>query len=287
VSFERIGTSSEGREIGLVKISSGGTNKPAIWIDGGMHAREWISPATATYIMNKLVKDPKSKTLVDMFDWYVVPIINVDGYEYTHTKDRMWRKTRSRPSNGRCYGVDPNRNWGYHWAEQGSSRDPCSDIYHGPKAFSEPETAYTARAIQARPNIKLYLTFHSYSQLWLIPYGYAKYAKPADYNELYRLAQVGKNALEATYQTRYQMGTAPDLLYPAAGGSDDWAKGAAGIKYSYCLELRDKGAYGFLLPTNQIIPTGEETYNGVAALAKALHQTLRQNGQSGQSPLHG
>jgi murein tripeptide amidase MpaA len=280
VTYERIGTSSEGREIGVVKISTGGGgNKPAVWIDGGMHAREWISPATATFIMNKLVKDPSSNDLLEMFDWYIVPIINVDGYEWTHTGDRMWRKTRSR-NNGRCIGVDPNRNWGYHWAEQGSSTDPCSDIYHGPRAFSEPETAYVAKAIKARPNIKLYLTFHSYSQLWLVPYGYAQNKKPADYNELVQLASIGKRALEATYRTPYRLGTAPDLLYPAAGGSDDWAKGAAGIKYSYCLELRDTGRYGFLLPASQIVPTGEETFNGVAAMAKGLHKRLKQKGGS-------
>ncbi|OXA50734.1 Carboxypeptidase B [Folsomia candida] len=275
VTYENIGSSSEGKEIGLVKISSGGGNKPAIWIDGGMHAREWISPATATYIMSKLTnKEPASESLLSSFDFYIVPIINVDGYEWTHTGDRMWRKTRSR-NNGRCIGVDPNRNWGFHWAEQGSSTDPCSDIYHGPRAFSEPETLSVARAIKARPNIKLYLTFHSYSQLWLVPYGYARNTRPVDYNELVRLAQVGKNALSATYGTSYRLGTAPDLLYPAAGGSDDWAKGSAGIKYAYCLELRDTGRYGFLLPSNQIVPTGEETFNGLAAMAKELHRTLK------------
>lgn len=46
-----------------------------------MHAREWIAPATVTYIMYKLLNDPKAKPLIDMFDWYIVPIVNVDGYE--------------------------------------------------------------------------------------------------------------------------------------------------------------------------------------------------------------
>jgi len=76
-----------------------------------------------------------------------------------------------------------------------------------------------------RSQIKLDLTFHSYSQMWLVPWGYAKYQKPADYQELVRMASYGKRALEGTYGTQYRLGTAPDLLYPAAGGSDDWAKG--------------------------------------------------------------
>jgi murein tripeptide amidase MpaA len=268
----------------MVKISNGGGgSKPAIWIDGGMHAREWISPATATYIMYKLAKDSSARSLTDMFDFYIVPVVNADGYEYTHTRDRLWRKTRS-TGNGGCTGVDPNRNWGFHWAESGSSRDPCSDIYHGPRAFSEPETANVANTILRLKNqLKLYLTFHAYSQMWLVPWGYAKYQKPSDYNELMRLGAHGKRALEQTYGTRYQLGTAPDLLYPAAGGSDDWAKGSAGIKYAYCLELRPSSQNpGFLLPASQITPTGEETFNGVAAMAQELYSTLKR--QQGNKP---
>lgn len=52
---------------------------------------------------------------------------------------------------------------------------------------------------------------------------------------------------------------------------------AVGIPYSYCVELRDKGRFGFALPPNQIKATGEETFNGVAALAKELDRTLKRN----------
>lgn len=54
------------------------------------------------------------------------------------------------------------------------------------------------------------------------------------------------------------------------GSSDDWAKGAAGIKYSYKVELRDQGTYGYLLPATQILPTARETYVAVRALAKSI-----------------
>ena len=59
----------------------------------------------------------------------------------------------------------------------------------------------------------------------------------------------------------------------------NFTTGVAGIKYAYCLELRDKGQYGFLLPASQIQNTGEETFNGVAALAGELYRTLRKNGR--------
>lgn len=54
------------------------------------------------------------------------------------------------------------------------------------------------------------------------------------------------------------------------GSSDDWAKGKAGIKYSYTVELRDKGSHGFLLPASQITPTGRETFAAVRAIARTL-----------------
>lgn len=58
-------------------------------------------------------------------------------------------------------------------------------------------------------------------------------------------------------------------MYPAAGGSDDWAKGTVGIKYAYTLELRDSGNYGFVLPATYILPCAQETWAAVKVIAQA------------------
>ena len=60
------------------------------------------------------------------------------------------------------------------------------------------------------------------------------------------------------------------IVDAAAGGSDDYAKGSAGVKYSYTLELRDTGRYGFVLPENLIIPTCEETMDAFRVFAQHL-----------------
>lgn len=67
-----------------VKVSFG-KDKKAIFLEGGIHAREWISPATVTYILNQLLtsEDPQVKEIAEMYDWYVFPSVNPDGYEYT------------------------------------------------------------------------------------------------------------------------------------------------------------------------------------------------------------
>ena len=89
----QIGNSYEGRELFLIKIgnsTSPGLRKPAVWIDGGIHAREWISPATVAYIMSELLSNADIHSdILDEFDFYAMPLINPDGYEYTHTNDRL------------------------------------------------------------------------------------------------------------------------------------------------------------------------------------------------------
>ena len=80
-----IGNTVEGRSIKVIKISrpsSNGEMKPAIWIDGGIHAREWISPSSVEYFVYQLVEKSglhENKMMVDNFDIYVAPILNPDG----------------------------------------------------------------------------------------------------------------------------------------------------------------------------------------------------------------
>ncbi|KAM0736624.1 Carboxypeptidase B [Formica fusca] len=297
-----IGQSYEGQPIKMAKVSTGlkkdGERKPAIWIDAGMHGREWIGSAVATYILSQLVeRNSTYSKLLDNSDWMILPVINPDGYEYSHIGDRFWRKTRSNhaesqedsrytPSNllqfvthytrwfwTKCEGVDPNRNFAYHWGEEkeeGASSDPCQETYSGPFAFSEPETKAMADYILAnKQHIRMYLTLHSYSQMWLLPWGHTR-SKPSDYSDMLNVAKKAINAITKVHGTHYQLGPVTDLMYPISGASDDWAKGVAGIKYAYTVELRDRGTYGFLLPAAQIVPTAREIWAGIRAIARLV-----------------
>merc|ERR1712168_1192411 len=136
-----IGKSYEGRDMNVLAITKAGPGKPNIWLEAGIHAREWIAPAVATFIVRELVKDyEEHPDYLDNINWYFLPSANPDGYSYTFTDDRLWRKTRSDTGSiWGCKGVDPNRNWGFHWGESGASSDKCSEIYPGATAFSEVE----------------------------------------------------------------------------------------------------------------------------------------------------
>jgi len=273
VTVTVMGQSYEGRDMPMMKISTGGSGtKKAIFVDGGIHAREWVSPATVTWMMSELVERyDDHPEFVDNLDWYFMPVINPDGYEYSHTNDRLWRKSR-KPNGGGCYGTDMNRNWGFHWNEGGSSSNRCSDTYHGGVAWSEIETQVVRDAmLSIGTNTAAYLTYHSYGQYLFTPWGYTS-DLPDDYNELYAVGIEATNALTALYGTRYTVGSSTNLLYIASGGSDDWAhatvaEGGPNIKYSHCIELRDTGRYGFILPASQIIPTAEEMWEAVKVIA--------------------
>ncbi|KAL3859099.1 hypothetical protein ACJMK2_009332 [Sinanodonta woodiana] len=228
-------------------------------------------PLLGLKILNHYKSDPEMKTLLDMFDWYIVPVVNPDGYEYTwsNANRRMWRKTRSK--HGRCIGVDPNRNWDMEWCKSGASIDPCSDIYCGPFAFSEVEVKGVADYIMKQTkNITGFLDFHSYSQFWMTPWGYTE-RLPTDFKRQDEGAMAACEALRRVHGTKYEHGSIANIIYKASGSSADWAYAKARIKYSYGVELRDTGKYGFLLPADQIIPSGQETLKGIVAIAKYIY----------------
>merc|ERR1712077_167835 len=91
VSTESIGKSYEGTDMRLAKICKGGCgNKPAMWIDGGIHAREWVSPAVVMFMLKELVEnDSDHPDLLENIDWYILPVVNPDGYLYTQTDNRL------------------------------------------------------------------------------------------------------------------------------------------------------------------------------------------------------
>ncbi|KAL1465084.1 hypothetical protein WDU94_004679 [Cyamophila willieti] len=271
VNITDIGRSLEGRPLKVIQIISGHPNAKRFWIDGGIHAREWITPATVTYILSELVENREAQDeYLKKIDFYILPIVNPDGYEYTHTNERLWRKNRRQGTT--CTGTDLNRNWGFHWGGVGSSKEQCQQIYAGSGPFSEPETQAVSKFILANnAKMKAFVTFHSYGQYILYPWGYSKRV-PQDYADLDRVGRAAAEAMRLTGGGAYTVGNSAQLLYPAAGASDDWAKGVAKIKYAYTIELRDKGKYGFLLPASNILPVGKESLAAVKAIASEIYK---------------
>jgi len=272
-----VGTSYQGRAIQGIKITGGtGKNiagKRAFWLDGGIHAREWITVSTVTYMLAETLKeygnDDFVTNWVDNYNIYYVPILNPDGYEYTRNGNRMWRKTMM-PNPGQsseCAGTDPNRNWDWHWNEAGSSSNPCSESYSGQSAGDQPEVKAVMDYLKNKDDFLGYINFHSYSQLWMTPWGYT-YSHPKDYEVQHAAGQAAVEALQAVHGTHFENGAIAEIIYEASGSSADYAYGACNILFAGGVELRDTGSRGFVLPESEIIPSGEETYAAVKAWAQ-------------------
>jgi murein tripeptide amidase MpaA len=264
-----IGRSSERRTIRGLRISSaaGGACKPAMVFVATQHAREWITPMVTMYLAEALITrydtDPVIKDLVDRVEFFIVPVANPDGYAYTWSVDRLWRKNRRDLEGSSCFGVDLNRNWGHGWGlDSGSSGQPCIDTYRGPAPFSEPETAALRDFIRARPQVRYQHDMHSYGQLLLAPWGYTN-ALPPGHSTFQALGAALAQAIQAVHGKVYAHGPAYTTIYPASGVSSDWAWGAANA-YSFGFELRGQPG-GFILPPDQIVPNAEEI------LPAALH----------------
>lgn len=270
-----IGQSLEDRTIYGLRISSleEGTGAPAVLFNGTQHAREWITPMVTMYIADTLVAmydvDPEVQAMVDEVVFYIVPIVNPDGNVYSWDVERLWRKNRRDNGNG-CYGVDNNRNWGFNWGDDSSSSgDPCSIIYRGTGPFSEPENQVVRDFVLAHPGIVAHIDFHSYGQILYSPHGEEGGEPPEPDRTAFReLNPAMASAIHDVHGMTYTYGPSDSYL---SGGFECWAQADLGI-LSWTFELRDTGAYGFVLPADQILPTAEENFEAVAVLARALFE---------------
>ncbi|XP_078573704.1 carboxypeptidase A2-like [Branchiostoma floridae x Branchiostoma japonicum] len=270
-----IGFSHEGQDIKAIKVGAAGSNKPAVFLEGQLHARDWIVSATLMYNIKFLLEgygsDNQTTTLMDKVDFYFIPVTNVDGYAFTRTFNRMWKKTRFPNAGSECVGVDANLNWDEHFGGAGSSPHPCSDDYRGSAAFSEAETqAVHDLVLTNNNNVKAYLSVQAYGQMWMSPYS-GEDIKPADYEEQKDLAERAVDAIYSVNGAMFEYGAFHDLLYLSSGSSFDWAYAKAGVKYSYAIRLRPNTAYyGFVLPADQIRASADEFFAGLLVVAEQV-----------------
>src|SRR5213075_1383718 len=122
------------------------------------------------------------------------------------------------------YGVDLNRNYAWGWGGGGASANPGDETYRGPSAFSEPESRAVKAFVEARPNLKVLLSYHTFSELILYPWGGSDDQIP---DEKSRKAFINMSA-EMAKMTGYTPEQSSEL-YIATGDTCDWAWGEKGI----------------------------------------------------------
>ncbi len=275
-TLDDLGDSLQGRELKAIRITGPGdsSNRPIIFYNGGQHAREWISPATVTYIADQLLTqygtDPLVTALVDQVEWVLLPVTNPDGYEYSWDSVRLWRKNRRDNGDG-TFGVDLNRNWDIDFGGEGASANTNSETYHGPFAFSEPETAALRDFIASEPRMAGHIDWHCFSQLILYPWGYSGAPPlPADLLAFYEnLSGEMSSVIQSQFGTFYTPQPSIDL-YPAAGVMGDYTADQGLLAWTIELRPATSGQGGFVLPPEQILETGIENFEAVKVMASAI-----------------
>ena len=264
-----IGNSNENRPIKVLKLSTGGSNKPSVLFNGCQHAREWISVMASIYLADKLIEEYVDNDFINILisniDIYIIPIVNPDGYVYTHLYDRYWRKNRQ-PNSGSVYiGTDLNRNWDIDWnGGESTSINPASDIFVGLHPFSATETYVLKNFIDTIQNLVTHADIHSFSSLILGPWGYTENLSD-HYEDINELGNIINDAFTTTngYNFNFGTGTANGSIYLASGTMPDWTHDQFGtLGFTFELRPSSMNEGGFELPIDQIIPACEENYNG-------------------------
>ena len=259
-----IGRSIEGRPILALRIGDRRGGVPKVLFMGCHHAREWIAVEVPFLLAKELVERADEAPIAGWLtsgEVWVAPMVNPDGHEHSRAQERLWRKNRRRNDDG-SFGVDPNRNYGYMWGildVPTSSHVPSDETYVGPRAFSEPETQ-AVRDLIGCERFAGVITYHSYSQLILYPWGYTEKPIPdvQHREQMVGMAQEMQTLIQGVHGKIYVPQPSSEL-YPTAGDTTDWTYGTYGIP-SFTVELRPRTFQegGFILPPDQILPTWEE-----------------------------
>jgi murein tripeptide amidase MpaA len=261
-------TSVEGRSVYALRIRAGGGGaRRAVFIAGGTHARELMNPdaiidlaidlflsyANGTNITygGKTFTADTVKLILEAMDIWLLPCVNPDGRHYVMTVDDLWRKNRRDNPGTTCDGVDLNRNADVVWgvAQGQTSCSPCSEVYCGPSAFSEPE-GRNVKYVLDNAQVVSFVDVHSFSELVLypwghaptqstnpaqrftglptgtcsasIPSGYAEYMPPRDVQRFQTVAQRIVDDVHAVRGRNYTP-QASIALYPTTGTQGDYA----------------------------------------------------------------
>ena len=235
-------------------------DEPAFYFIGAHHAREPLSMEVCMGILQHLLDaygiDPEITAILDSSQIWFVPLMNPDGHKIVLDQtDIWWRKNlRDNNDNGNIDtanygsgldGVDINRNYSHEWGNISASDNPYDVTYHGPNPFSEPETTALKALLESR-RFLAGISYHTYGEWVLYPYGYASNLYGPDVQELGALATAMAATIPGVHGGYYT--PSPSFgLYPVSGSFDDWSYGTRGT-FSYTIEMADQ----FIPPASQV-----------------------------------
>ncbi len=243
--FDSVGQTYYGEWIYCVIISDNpgveDPTEPDVLIMGCHHAREWATVEVPLFFADSLTKAYSSNSsiqaMVNSREIWVIPVVNVDGYNYDYPSHNMWRKNRQ-PYAGYT-GTDPNRTYngccnGDRYGDWGSipyysavTHHPNNDLYcgphgDGPDGNSAPCDDAIVQLVKSH-EFNYTESYHSYGELVLWSWGYTSSNPP---NNSY-LVSYGSNKANLIHRlgSGYYTPQQASSLYPTSGDTDGWIYG--------------------------------------------------------------
>ncbi|KAF2896456.1 hypothetical protein ILUMI_09721 [Ignelater luminosus] len=228
-----------------------------------MKANEWISSATALYAIQQLAENPVNNYMLAKADWYFIPIMNPDGFDYSHKQDHTWKKTRSRrvKTDNTCFGVDLNQNFDSGCNFTNLQNRSCNN---GENSFSEPEANAMLDFLTKNFQVELFININNYGQSIDYPLETdARYID--DNNDLKFVAEKASYAIYKYGGYKYTVNGFDSC------GSEHWAR-RQGIKYVYNIKLPAGEELGpkSQVPESEILSIAQEVFVAFRQLQQIL-----------------
>ena len=310
------GDALQGHDLWALRISNeaisgtsqiSGTNvisgsKPVFVLHAGIHSRELSSMEIALRFANQLLTDytniPAAHPILDQQETWIIPVANPDGYDIVtlglepnygsipllHRKNGRLSGNCTWPStSGSQYGIDLNRNHTFGWGPMGTSLNPCSIVYRGTAAGSEPETvAFEKLLSDLIPDQKganrndpapddtagLLISAHSFGEVIIYSWGDGIQPESPAPNATGLRAIAERMALENGYQP-----IQGNNFGAVAGATDDHVYGTFGIP-AYTLELGTTFLQSYEYTANTIWPDNKDALMYAASIASAPYQLV-------------
>ncbi|KAJ8730100.1 hypothetical protein PYW07_017138 [Mythimna separata] len=272
------------------------TAKQTVMIVAGIQGRDHHAVAAAMYVLYQLIERSDAHAdLLTRYRFWVVPVFNPDGYDYSMTfpHRREWTKNLRQswdlckerdtcePCDKHglrcliqpCYGVNLDRNFEYQWipAEELRAEHPCGSLYSGVRQLSELETRALTQFLHGHHNTLFTFLAFKEGDILGIMYPHSHTRKRRAYDYIYRQRALRAAAAASSISNRpYVGGQTSEFLPLYAGGIEDWVDGHLGIDNTYTIMMfrPTDASYNSKLITERVV---HEAY---AAMDTLLLQSI-------------
>lgn len=216
--------------LGAASTSADSDRRPEVWLQGGLHACEWIGPAVVLRLMDELVRNSELRARAT---WYLVPVVDARGYQRTWAGERFRKTTEN--------GENANLNFPFRWGQAPPLLRRLLGRrlrrWMGPHPASAACVKSLISELKTLDNLQLFLDFHGFGRLWLYPWCYSTAPSPHRQEHLAASEAAVSAANRVAGTSGYRAQAAAHTEAPMGGSCIDFVYEELGCIHSYAIEL--------------------------------------------------